>query len=124
MHWPEDLLVGGAIKNKTGHIKHAKALQTVVQLMDSHEMYEFWMDTWKVHHVGWSQEKAAVVLDMWQKRFSQEIKQLTQNNVTSPSYHFNAFSTATLNDILKQHLQFNIYKLGIVLVAMVIIKYK
>lgn len=120
MHWPEDLLVGGTIKNKTGHIKQAKALQTVVQLMDAHEMYEYWVDTWKVHHVGWSQEKAAIVLDMWQKRFSQEIRQLTQNNFTSPSYQFNTFSTATLNDILKQHLQFDIVKLGIALVIMLV----
>lgn len=71
MHWPEDLIVGGATKNKTGHIKQAKALQTVVQLMGEHELYEFWSRTYKVHHVGWSQEKAALVLNAWQKRFSQ-----------------------------------------------------
>lgn len=119
MHWPEDLLVGGAVRNKTGHIKQAKALQTVVQLMDVHEMYEFWFNTWKVHHIGWSQEKAALVLDMWQKRFSQEIRTLTSKNITSPSYHFNTFSTATLNDILEQHSQLNLVKLSIAL-AMVV----
>lgn len=122
MHWPEDLLVGGAVRNKTGHIKQAKALQTVVQLMDVHEMYEFWFNTWKVHHIGWSQEKAALVLDMWQKRFSQEIRTLTSKNITSPSYHFNTFSTATLNDILEQHSQLNLVKLSIAL-AMVVSEY-
>lgn len=71
MHWPEDLIVGGVVKNKTGHIKQAKALQTVVQLMGEHELYEFWSQTYKVHHIGWSQEKAATVLNAWQKKFSQ-----------------------------------------------------
>lgn len=113
MHWPEDLLVGGAVKNKSGHIKHAKALQTVVQLMGAHEMFEYYANTYKVHHIGWTQDKAALVLELWQKRFSQEVKKLTSHNITSPLYSFNTFSTATLNDILKQHSQLNPVKLGI-----------
>lgn len=71
MHWPEDLLVGGSIKNKSGHIKQAKALQTVVQLMGEHELYEFWAETYKVHHIGWNQEKASLVLNAWQRQFTQ-----------------------------------------------------
>lgn len=71
MHWPEDLLVGGAMKNKSGHIKQAKALQTVVQLMGEHELYEFWAETYKVHHIGWNQEKASLVLNAWQRQFTQ-----------------------------------------------------
>lgn len=70
MHWPEDLIVGEPQKNKTGHIKQAKALQTVVQLMGEHELYEYLSDTYKVHHIGWSQEKASLVLKAWQKRFA------------------------------------------------------
>lgn len=71
MHWPEDLIVGGITKNRTGHIKQAKALQTVVQLMGEHELYEFWSETYKVHHIGWNLEKASSVLSAWQRRFAQ-----------------------------------------------------
>lgn len=117
MHWPEDLIVGGSVKNKSGHIKQAKALQTVVQLMGAHEMYEYWANTYKVHHIGWTQEKAGLVLEYWQKKFAQEVKRLTSQNITSPLYQFNTFSTATLNDILKQHSQLNLLNLAIGLAA-------
>ncbi|ROT62980.1 putative hedgehog receptor patched [Penaeus vannamei] len=40
MHWPEDLIVGGAQTNKTGHIVRAEALQSMVQLMGSKNLYE------------------------------------------------------------------------------------
>lgn len=39
--------------------------------MGERELYDFWSDTYKVHHVAWSQEKAALVLDTWQRRFSE-----------------------------------------------------
>ena len=71
MHWPEELIIGGVTKNKTGHIKKAKAFQTVVQLMDQYELYEFWSNSYKIHHIGWTQEKAANVLRAWQEKFSQ-----------------------------------------------------
>lgn len=49
----------------------AKALQTIVQLMGDKEMHEFWSDTYKVHHIEWNEEKAALVLDTWQRNFSE-----------------------------------------------------
>lgn len=70
MHWPEQLIVGGATRNSTSALRSAKALQTVVQLMGEREMYEYWSDHYKVHHVGWNQEKAAAVLDAWQRKFA------------------------------------------------------
>lgn len=116
MHWPEDLIVGGTQKNKSGYIKQAKALQTVVQLMGEHELFEFYAETYKVHHIGWNQEKAAIVLNAWQKRFTEEIEKLTKSNVSS-SYSFNTFSTATLNKVLAEHSINNFVKIGIVLGA-------
>ncbi|KAF2885766.1 hypothetical protein ILUMI_20401 [Ignelater luminosus] len=115
MHWPEDLIVGGAEKNKTGHIKQAKALQTVVQLMGEHDLYEFWSETYKVHHIGWSQEKASLILNAWQKRFSQEVERLTKSNM-STSYLFSSFSTATLNRVLGENSRIDIIKYSVVLV--------
>lgn len=77
MHWPEELIVGGAERNRTGHLKKAKALQTVIQLMTEREMYEFWNGHYKVHHIGWTPEKAAEVLNSWQKKFSNEVRYLS-----------------------------------------------
>ncbi|XP_072401810.1 protein patched [Diabrotica undecimpunctata] len=114
MHWPEDLIVGGIQKNKTGHIKKAKALQTVVQLMGDHELYEFWSDNYKVHHISWSKEKATTVLNAWQKKFADEIDRLTKNNPAS-SYIFFTFSTANVNKLLKEYSRTDLLKLGIVL---------
>lgn len=71
MHWPAELIVGGISKNKSGHIREAKALQTVVQLMGEHEVYEYWSGHYKVHHIGWTQQKAAIVLNAWQKKFAE-----------------------------------------------------
>lgn len=76
MHWPEQLIVGGATRNSTSALRSARALQTVVQLMGEREMYEYWSDHYKVHHVGWSQEKAAAVLDAWQRKFAAVSKSL------------------------------------------------
>ncbi|XP_049784398.1 protein patched [Schistocerca cancellata] len=110
MHWPEDLIVGGTVKNKTGHIKKARALQTVVQLMGERELYDFWSASYKVHHVEWTPEKAALVLDTWQRRFSEELqKYMNGDNGTSP-YSMYSFSTTTLNDILSQFSELRLEK--------------
>jgi patched 1 protein len=39
--------------------------------MGEREMFDFWSDHYKVHHVEWTQEKAALVLETWQRRFSE-----------------------------------------------------
>ncbi|XP_064543470.1 protein patched [Drosophila montana] len=101
MHWPEQLIVGGAQRNRSGHLKKAKALQTVVQLMTEKEMYDQWQDHYKVHHIGWTQQKAAEVLNAWQRNFSREVEQLLrkQSRIAS-NYDIYVFSSATLDDIL------------------------
>ena len=71
MHWPEDLIVGGVVKNKTGHIIRAKALQSIIQLMAEQEMYEFYQHTYKVHNLDWSVDKARLVLEAWQRKFAE-----------------------------------------------------
>nr|CAD7195037.1 unnamed protein product [Timema douglasi] len=120
MHWPEDLIVGGTSKNKTGHLHRAHALQTVIQLMGERELYEFWSETYKVHHLDWTQEKASLVLEMWQRRFAQEVrKQMNADNITGP-YNVYAFSTSTLNDILTQFSELSIPKVVTCYIFMVI----
>ncbi|XP_046825027.1 protein patched isoform X1 [Vespa crabro] len=112
MHWPEELVVGGAKHNKTGHLTRAAALQTVVQLMGERELYDFLANTYKVHHIDWSQEKASQVLETWQREFSNKVKKHLEVNSTS-SYNLYAFSTTTMNDILGKYSEVSVMKIGI-----------
>lgn len=73
MHWPEELIVGGSEKNATNHIRKAKALQTVIQLMSEQELYDHWNDNYKTHYAGWSLKKARDILNAWQEKFSNEV---------------------------------------------------
>ena len=49
----------------------AEALQSILQLMGEKEMYEYWSQTYRVHNLEWSQEKAADILHAWQRKFTQ-----------------------------------------------------
>ena len=63
MHWPEQLIVGGVTKNKTGYIRQAGGLQSMVQLMGPKDMFDYWSSTYKVHSINWSVEKAKEILE-------------------------------------------------------------
>ncbi|XP_075166747.1 protein patched [Haematobia irritans] len=102
MHWPEELIVGGVQRNRTGHLKKAKGIQTVVQLMTEKEMYDFWSENYKVHHISWTPEKAAEVLNAWQRNFSKEVENIMASPSTSKKYEVYVFSSATLDDILEK----------------------
>ena len=39
--------------------------------MGEKEMFEYWSQTYRVHNLDWSQEKAALILDAWQRKFTQ-----------------------------------------------------
>ncbi|XP_053962100.1 protein patched [Anastrepha ludens] len=104
MHWPEELIVGGVQRNRSGHLRKAKGLQTVVQLMTEKEMFDLWNENYKVHHIGWTQEKAAEVLNAWQRNFSKEVESLLKiNRRISNNYDIYVFSSATLDDILAKY---------------------
>jgi patched 1 len=120
MHWPEELVVGGVTRNRSSHLKKAKALQTVVQLMGEREMYEFWSDHYKVHHIGWSPEKAAEILNAWQKKFSAEVHKIMHSASAPTSYDIFAFSSAALDEILGKFSNPNPLCLGIGMTAILI----
>ncbi|GBP11019.1 Protein patched [Eumeta japonica] len=130
MHWPEQLIVGGATHNATSALRSARALQTVVQLMGEREMFEYWADNYKVHHVGWTQEKAAAVLDAWQRKFASEVRRMTTTGSVSSSYSFYPFSTSTLNDILGKFSELSLgniilgYMFMLIYVAITLIQWK
>ncbi|XP_065204858.1 protein patched-like [Planococcus citri] len=121
MHWPEDLIIGAAKKNKTGHITKAHGLQTVIQLMSEKELYDYFSDDYKVQKIDWTPQKAALVLETWQRKFSDEVKrQLKQFPNETAQYNIFSFSTATLNDILSHFSKIDLKKIFIGYLVMLI----
>jgi patched 1 protein len=83
MHWPEDLIVGGVKKNRTGHIVKANAFQSVIQLMGEQAMFDYWAKDYKVHNIDWSLEKARAVLEAWQRKFAATVSKAVGMNSES-----------------------------------------
>ncbi|CAG0924809.1 unnamed protein product, partial [Notodromas monacha] len=79
MHWPEQFVVGGTAKNRTGHIVRAEALQTTIQLMGERELFEQWSRHYKVHNIDWSVEKARQLIAAWQNKFAKAIEEHTNS---------------------------------------------
>jgi len=123
MHWPEDLIVGGVKKNRTGHIVKANALQSVIQLKGESEMYEYWAKHYKVHNIDWNLEKARQVLEAWQRKFTQIISravdvsssQVDPEDVIEGSrqYSYTIFTTALLDEIMESFSLTSQYKIAL-----------
>ncbi|XP_054706725.1 LOW QUALITY PROTEIN: protein patched homolog 1-like [Uloborus diversus] len=121
MHWPEDVIVGGVTKNKTGHIvRYALLLQTIIQLMAEKEMYEFWQDHIKVHNLDWTVEKAKKVLEAWQRKFTEAVYKESQSQNVSRRNSINAFSTTSLGDIMKDFSEMSVTRVVAGYVAMLV----
>ncbi|XP_036382837.1 protein patched homolog 1 [Megalops cyprinoides] len=98
MHWQEELIVGGTTKNGSGRLLSAQALQTMFQLMTPKQMYEHLKGYEEVSHINWNEEKAAAILEAWQRRYSEAVQQSVSVN---SSQKVLSFTTTTLEDILK-----------------------
>lgn len=103
MHWPEELIVGGARHNRSGYLTKANSLQTVIQLMTPLETYDFWKNDYKSHAMDWTMEKAAKILQKWQLAFTMELNRLQNGSTYRRTHNYYAFSTDNLNDILKTY---------------------
>lgn len=57
----------------------AQALQTMFQLMTPKQMYEHLKGYDEVSHLNWNEEKAAAVLEAWQRKYS-EVKVCSEPN--------------------------------------------
>ncbi|KAJ6669628.1 hypothetical protein lerEdw1_000177 [Lerista edwardsae] len=71
MHWQEELIVGGTVKNATGKLVSAQALQTMFQLMTPKQMYEHFKGYDYVSHINWNEDKAAAILEAWQRTYAE-----------------------------------------------------
>ncbi|XP_060787912.1 protein patched homolog 1 isoform X2 [Neoarius graeffei] len=98
MHWQEELIIGGTTKNDSGRLLSAQALQTMFQLMTPKQMYEHFKGYDEVSHLNWNEEKAAAILEAWQRRYSEVVQQSVSIN---SSQKVLTFTTTTLEDILK-----------------------
>ncbi|XP_025022430.1 protein patched homolog 1 [Python bivittatus] len=98
MHWQEELIVGGTVKNGTGKLVSAQALQTMFQLMTPKQMYEHFKGYDYVSHINWNEDKAAAILEAWQRMYVEVAHQSLAQNSTQKVL---SFTTTTLEDILK-----------------------
>ncbi|XP_039998625.1 protein patched homolog 1 [Xiphias gladius] len=97
MHWQEELILGGRVKSQDT-LRSAEALQTMFLLMSPKQLYEHFKDDYEIHDINWNEEKATAILESWQRKFVEVVHQSIPAN-SSQSIH--AFSTTTLNDIMK-----------------------
>ncbi|XP_033861066.3 protein patched homolog 1 isoform X1 [Acipenser ruthenus] len=98
MHWQEELILGGRAKDSQNALLSAEALQTMYLLMSPKQLYEHFKDDYDIHDINWNEEKATAILESWQRKFVEVAHQSILQN-SSQSIH--AFSTTTLNDIMK-----------------------
>ncbi|XP_060694432.1 protein patched homolog 1 isoform X3 [Hemiscyllium ocellatum] len=98
MHWQEELILGGTTKNSTGILQSAQAFQTMFQLMTPKQMYEHFKDYYYVSDINWNPDKAAAILEAWQRKYVEVVHQSVAQNSTQKVL---SFSTTTLEDILK-----------------------
>ncbi|CAM9779550.1 unnamed protein product [Lampetra fluviatilis] len=97
MHWQEELIVGGAARNGS-RLLTAQALQTVFHLMSADQLFRTFKGDYEMHDVNWNREKAAAVLDAWQRKFVQVVQQSVPPN---SSHVVSSFTQTTLKDILR-----------------------
>ncbi|XP_072290185.1 protein patched homolog 1 [Eucyclogobius newberryi] len=98
MHWQEELIVGGTTKNGSGPLLSAQALQTMFQLMTPKQMFEHLRGYEQVSHINWNEEKAAAILEAWQRKYSEAV---LKSVAVNSSQKVLTFTTTTLEDILR-----------------------
>ncbi|XP_061756517.1 protein patched homolog 1 isoform X2 [Nerophis ophidion] len=109
MHWQEELIVGGTTKNGSGPLLSAQALQTMFQLMTPKQMFEHFRGYEEVSHINWNEEKAAAILEAWQRRYSEVVLNSVAAN---SSQKVLSFTTTTLEDILKSFSDISVIRVA------------
>ena len=110
MHWPEQLVVGGGLKNKTGYFKLAGGLQSLVQLMGPRDLHDYWADTYKTHTINWGHERAEEILRKFQQNFEEEIN---GHSEAGKKFDFHSYSTLGLQNIMNTFSELNIPNIAV-----------
>lgn len=109
MRWQEELIVGGTVKNSNGTLLRAQALQTMFQLMTPKQMYEHFRGIEDVLHINWNEDKAAAILEAWQRMYVEVVHQSVPQNSTQKVL---SFTTTTLDDILKSFSDISVIRVA------------
>ncbi|XP_063042275.1 protein patched homolog 1 isoform X2 [Engraulis encrasicolus] len=109
MQWQEELIIGGTVKNGSGRLLSAQALQTMFQLMTPKQMYEHWKNHDEIAALNWNEDKAAAILEAWQRRYSEVVQQSVPVN---SSQKVLTFTTTTLEDILKSFSDVSVIRIA------------
>lgn len=125
MHWPEDLIVGGVQKNRSGHIVRAEALQSVVQLMAERDMYHYWKGHYRMAHLDWTMDKARSILEAWQRKFAEEVLREDasfeyRNTTRRPIGELHVFTATSLADVMKDFSQVSPVRVALGCLLMVV----
>ncbi|XP_031550501.1 protein patched homolog 1-like [Actinia tenebrosa] len=120
MEWPEEIIVGGVIKNRSGTIRSASALQSVVLLMGVNNLYDYHQDRyWKGDgSYKWNVDIAREVLETWQKNFTKVMNEVTDE--TEEEFSILAFTSASFNELLKDFSKTSTVRLAMGYVLMLI----
>ena len=70
--------------------------------MGEQGLYEFHEGSYKVQHMHWSVDKAKEVLQTWQRKFTQEVRNVAAKNVNKTNSEVHPFSSASLLDLLQE----------------------
>ncbi|XP_020624652.1 protein patched homolog 1-like [Orbicella faveolata] len=121
MDWPEELIVGRTVKNGSRIIR-AEAYQSIVMLMGSQQLYTRWHGETKVNHMSdgdpaWTNDTASQVLEAWKSEFTKVINSADQSQEDSTVL---AFSSTSLNGLLKDFSQISYLYVGIAYVLMLL----
>uniref|UniRef100_A0A1A8DFV5 Patched 2 n=1 Tax=Nothobranchius kadleci TaxID=1051664 RepID=A0A1A8DFV5_NOTKA len=109
MHWQEELILGGRVKSSQDTLLSAEALQSMFLLMSPKQLYEHFKDDYEIHDINWNEEKAAAILEAWQRRYSEAVLQSVAEN---SSQIVLPFTTTTLEDILKSFSDISVIQTG------------
>ncbi|XP_062849076.1 protein patched homolog 1 [Trichomycterus rosablanca] len=109
MHWQEELILGERLKNSQGSLQSAEALQTMFLLMSPKQLYEHFKDDYEIHDINWNEDKATAILESWQRKFVEVVHASIPQNSSS---NVHAFSTTTLNDIMKSFSDISVIRVA------------
>ncbi|CAI9560699.1 unnamed protein product [Staurois parvus] len=100
MHWQEELIIGGTVKNTSGKLFSAQALQTMFQLMTPKQMFEHFKGNEEVHNMNWNEDKAAAILEAWQRTYVQAVHQSVPQNSTQKVLPFTTTNTGRYSQVI------------------------
>ena len=87
--------------------------------MGEKDLYDYWSDTYKVHSLDWSKEKAAAILREWQASFTAEVARVVEEQKLQRKYDVSAYSSSQLDEIMEEFSEFRIRDMILSLVAVV-----